>query len=629
MLPRSGSTVPSARMAAGRASWPSALALAAAIVALLAPASPARALTPGPADRIGHWDPPFAEGSHVDARCSRGGARAACGPTAAAMAAMPDGRIFYFSGVEADRDLRLETKGRATAYRQSAARVLDMRSGLFRWTVPGTTGGRGPEPAEPAGGEELFCADLVQLPDGRILLAGGSNRSEEVPALVDPGGALHPTTRILGPDGSFRPAGQMNHPRWYPGLVMLPGGEVLMAGGTSRLPGSSRAGQVDGTETYDPTTNAWTENVTGAISTASLPPNPRLFLMPNGKILYLGSGESIGPGHEAADEALWGLQRFFDPKTGEWEIIGPSPGGFRDGATSVTLPLDPPYDKATVLTFGGMMGTGAGGGMGVQLSTLTTVDRSGRVTNEVTGSTSFPRWFSSAVPLPDGTVLALAGAGSTAAWPGAELPLREVELYVPGLPGVPPASWAQGPGQWFRMASPQRNRTYHNSAVLLPDGRVLLGGHAPRGRGVPGSGQPDASFEIFSPHYLYRGRRPTIQHAPAGIRWEETFRITTPQALGIQSVVLMRLASPQHVNDSDVRTLRLAFARENGTTLRVAAPPDGHVAPPGLYYLFLNKETPEGPVPSVARIVRVSPTSDPTEAIQPIPDGPLASHPVD
>jgi hypothetical protein len=353
----------------------------------LAHGSSARALAPGPADLIGHWDAPFEQG-----RCSSG---ANCDPAATAMAAMPDGRVFYFNGSEADADLRPVPED-SSAARRTGARVLDLRSGSPQWTTPSTPGGS--VVSQP--GTEFFCADLVQLPDGRVLLAGGSTA----------GGVPFPTTRILDPaGGTFRPAGQTKHQRWYPGLAVMADGKVLVAGGVSRYLGSG--GRVDGTETYDPATNVWTENPTTPVPADSLPPEPRLMLTPNGKMFYPGSGQSIGPESEAT-AALWGLQRFYDPTTGRWEIAGRSPWGFRDTATSVMLPLLPPYEKARILTFGGLTGPAPAGGMGVSLSTLTTVDQSGQVTNAVTGSTNFPRWFSSALPLPDGTVLAVGGAGS-------------------------------------------------------------------------------------------------------------------------------------------------------------------------------------------------------------------------
>jgi hypothetical protein len=46
--------------------------------------------------------------------------------------------------------------------------------------------------------------------------------------------------------------------------------------------------------------------------------------------------------------------------------------------------------------------------------------------------------------------------------------------------------------------------------------------------------------------------------------------------------------------------------------LSAVAPPSGVVAPPGYYYLFIMKDSPKGPIPSVARIVRLGPASDAT-----------------
>ena len=41
----------------------------------------------------------------------------------------------------------------------------------------------------------------------------------------------------------------------------------------------------------------------------------------------------------------------------------------------------------------------------------------------------------------------------------------------------------------------------------------------------------------------------------------------------------------------------------SGNRLTVAAPPNGNVAPPGPYMLFVNRKTDKGPVPSVAKQV--------------------------
>jgi Domain of unknown function (DUF1929) len=71
----------------------------------------------------------------------------------------------------------------------------------------------------------------------------------------------------------------------------------------------------------------------------------------------------------------------------------------------------------------------------------------------------------------------------------------------------------------------------------------------------------------------------------------------------IESVVLVRNASQTHIVDGDQRSVVLRVIERRGNRLTVAAPPNGNVAPPGPYMLFMNRETDEGPVPWVARQV--------------------------
>src|SRR5439155_25712507 len=72
--------------------------------------------------------------------------------------------------------------------------------------------------------------------------------------------------------------------------------------------------------------------------------------------------------------------------------------------------------------------------------------------------------------------------------------------------------------------------------------------------------------------------------------------------------------------DSNTRSVELAFRRTGANHLEVVAPPGGTVAPPGGYYLFVNRQNPGGLVPSVARTVFVGDRHDGAEAFQPFPD---------
>jgi hypothetical protein len=630
-------------------------------------------LLPGAPEQVGRWSPPLEEGGLGTPRCvANSNGEKTCKPVGQAMAVLPDGRVFYYNGAEGQENAELGSANGAPKLRDSQSRILDLRGETPHWALPGQPGGgasnpdirpghRGTDdplgmagvpgrpgdglvgstwgrlggpshaPASPpddpeANDGDMFCSDISQLADGRLLIAGGTDWYNE-PAVAERGQGAPAdvgfselqgvrNARIFDPaTNSFVQTGHMTYGRWYATTVTLADGKVLAVSGATKVLKNTQGSQVLRTETFDPATKAWTVNYTGPASEASLPQLPRLDLMPNGKVFYAGVGSSGPPfGHFGVDAATWGIQRFFDPQTKEWEVAGPAPLGGRSGAAQVLLPLAPPYDRATVLVFGGTLGH-PGLGPALPLASLTTVHRSGAVTNERATSLHFARWFASGVLLPDGSLLAVGGSDRDAtSSPGTDIAVRTPELYDPAT------------GRWTEVAAHARDRTYHSAAMLLPDGRVLLGGHAPIGFlfGPQGGRHPglsnndrDPTFEVWSPPYLFRGQRPIIEHVQAGIRWGERFNISTARATEIDSVVLMRTPSPEHVVDSDARSLILAFTRTGGDTLEAVAPPDGVAAPPGYYYLFVNRRSPKGPIPSVAAMVRLGTMGGPGEALQP------------
>lgn len=115
----------------------------------------------------------------------------------------------------------------------------------------------------------------------------------------------------------------------------------------------------------------------------------------------------------------------------------------------------------------------------------------------------------------------------------------------------------------------------------------------------------DPSFEIYRPPYFFKGSRPAIVAAPDAIGWGGELRVRTPDAARIASAVLIRLPAATHTVDADQRAVFLRIARRAGSTLVLRVPGNRAVLPPGPYYLFLNARSEQGPVPSVAQVVRV------------------------
>jgi hypothetical protein len=633
---------------------------------------------------VGRWTAPFEEGGATTPRCRPAGDRSAfvvCKPAAVEAAVLNDGRVLYVNGLESQENARGPSlTSLAPSSRNSQARVLDLRSGTAKWTLPspdrggqmnpnikpgrrtpddpfafagvpgrpgdgpvgslwGDVGGPPHEPTSPPDDAadndgDLFCSDLTELPNGKILLAGGSDWYNE-PSVMDRNQGDPADAGVAEVEGlrnawlfnpatnGFEPAAPMKYGRWYPHVAIGPDGSATVFGGVTRLVGDTQLGQVRRTETYHADTNTWEENYVGPASETELPLQPRIVLAPNGQFFYAAVGQMWGPFGESADEALTAFFQFFDPQKKTWSVSGLSPLGARSGAFVVPLTLEPPYDQMTIATWGGVLGPTPGSWLpAVPFTTLTTVDANGNISHRTGGNLHHARWYSSGVLLPDGQVLAVGGDDKDDAFdPGMGIPVRIPELYNPAT------------GRWTDVAPQTRDRGYHNSALLLPDMRVLPGGTAPLaahyGGATQDQGRPfanndsDPSFEVWSPPYLFRGPRPTVARVQKGLAYGESFTITTPDADLVESVVLLRTPSPEHVNDSDQRALRLEFTRRGPATLTASAPPSGNVAPPGSYYLVVNKKSLQGPIPSVAHMVEVG-HSDPAAAFQPFPDDPPA-----
>jgi Domain of unknown function (DUF1929) len=648
------------------AGMPVALVFGTGIVSASAlPQGPGQAMASRDPSVIGAFSKPFEEGGAAQPRCKpKKGNDKKCKPTAVSTVVLKDGRILFWNGIEGSENSTSFVNDSGQETEDSSARVLNLEGDMPRFLRVGDGGATSPQvdkgddgsndpdgmagvPGRPGEGlvgstlgkyhkgedssppddstdndGDMFCAFQVILPDGRVMVAGGTDWYNEprVPekapgvggwGVVELEGLRN--ARTFDPDtNEWHQTDTMKYGRWYPSIVTQAGGKPTIFSGVTKLVKSTQLSQVRRTETFNPNTNEWHENYTGPASETSLPLLPRLHLMPNGKTFYAGNGQTWGPFGQAADEATWAIQKFWNQKTKKWEEVGPAASGVRSGALDVLLPLRPPYNKATVLMAGGVLGPSPGTyATAVPLTEEVTVTEKGKVTTEQTGNLNHLRWFSQGVTLPDGQVLAVnGGSRDEVISPGTEEPVRQAEMYNPKTE------------KWRPVDMVHRDRTYHNSAVLLPDARVLVGGHHPipnnyaQHRDVFGNQDPDASFEVYSPPYLFRGHRPNVTWAPEGLPYGQDFNVKLENPDQVGSVVLSRMPATTHVLENDLRSVYLRFD-QRGDMLNVNAPPDGVTAPPGYYYLFVNRKTDEGPVPSVARIVRVGMDGG-GEAIEPL-----------
>jgi hypothetical protein len=216
-----------------------------------------------------------------------------------------------------------------------------------------------------------------------------------------------------------------------------------------------------------------------------------------------------------------------------------------------------------ILVAGGSPSKLNGGGSAT--STAEIIDMSAATpTWSYTGAMANARYNENLVLLADGTVLAVGGGGGGGAYTNPVLP---AELYNPTT------------GQWSVMASQAIQRTYHSTAMLLPDGRVLS-------TGSDNSDNTQLTYEIYSPPYLFKGARPRIKSAPTSLTYGATFNISTPDASSITRVALLRPSATTHANDFDQRYVDLTFTVGRGY-IQATSPATGSIAPPGYYMLVI------------------------------------------
>jgi hypothetical protein len=520
---------------------------------------------------------------------------------------------------------------------------------------------------------DLFCADFEQLVDGRILAVGGTDYYAE-PYVGELAGTKYglielegiKAARIFDPfTETWSQSGSMEYGRWYPSLITLPSGQLLALSGVTKLVKPLYADRpfdsgtnVRQLEAYDPSSGTWT--TASPTANRSLPLYPRVHLLPNGHVYYDAGGQVFNPMGQSYDEAFWNIAATYDPVAQRWTDLGvpglglgalpglpdlpgangtlggapilsnvpldglPNAGGdltgnpgFRGSTFSIMLPLVPDasgrYAQASFLSAGGILGVTPGtyiAGSSSQINTVT-IDDAGHesLASHATGPLTQPRWYGSGVLLPTGEVMTFSGANRD-------------EVLVPGTgtPVLEPEIWNPATGTWRRMATQGRARTYHNTAMLLPDGRVLVGGHAPIPTGyaynvnLPGQSPQegrDPSFEIYSPPYLFSGDRPTVTVAPAEIATGSIFTVTLGSAAEAAAVadggnvLLMRNTTITHLVNADQRSVQLRVLGRDGATLTLVAPPDRAVTPAGPYLLFANRPGEDGLVPSVGKQVFV------------------------
>lgn len=274
-----------------------------------------------------------------------------------------------------------------------------------------------------------------------------------------------------------------------------------------------------------------------------------------------GDGSQTGAGNRAGDpDSMCGNAAMYDAVAGKILTVGGSPSYQNSDATS----------NAHIITLG---------------------DPNANPDVQVIGNMAYPRAFANSVVLPDGTVLIIGGQSYAVPFSDDTAQLTP-ELFNPA------------DNSFKQLAPMQIPRTYHSTAVLLPDATVISAGG-----GLCGDCATNHyDGQIFKPPYLFTGTgdlaaRPEITATSAdSIAVGATFTATTSGAVD-NGFSLVRLSSTTHTVNTDQRRIQLTPTGTDGNTYTLAVPNDAGVAVPGYWYLFAIDGA---GVPSIAKTVKIT-----------------------
>ena len=432
--------------------------------------------------------------------------------------------------------------------------VANSPQGAALWDVNQNTFSRPQIPRDSKGNPiDIFCGGQAFRSDGTLLVAGGTLQYDPFYGQI--------STFVFNPSSEkWTKVASLNKGRWYPTLVTLGSGRILVLSGLDENGNLGRNPEIF-------TGSSWSifSQPTSAFSLYS-----HLFLLANGKLFYSGaefSNSNVSP-------SILTIPGSFSQKIAEQPLSGLEQPDFTSQAASVLLP---PAQDQKVMIMGG------GNDSGVATNRVNIIDlNASSPTYTAAPYLNNARMHLAAVLLPDRTVFVCNGSKMNEDVANSTLP---AEIYNPAT------------NTWTAVETPTVNgRVYHSVALLLPDGRVMTAG------GNPERGTYEPRIEVYSPAYISQ-TRPVIQKAPQSVGYGGQITIQTPQAGSIKWVSLIQPMATTHSLDTQQRLVDVPIKSKTSTNVTVTVTNNRNLAPAGWYMLFI---TDNNNVPSVAHWIRLT-----------------------
>ncbi|KAK4374518.1 hypothetical protein RND71_005195 [Anisodus tanguticus] len=420
---------------------------------------------------------------------------------------------------------------------------------------------------------DTWCSSGSVLPDGTLVQTGGYNDGDHVIRTLVP---------CMGENCDWVELPRtLIQRRWYSTDHILPDARVIVIGGRKQhnyefYPKISNDPSfwlqfLSDTRDGDHENNLY----------------PFVFLLPDGNLFIFANTRAIILDYKK-NEVVRELP----------SIPGDEPRNYPSTGSAVLLPLDENTPmKTEIMVCGGAPRRAFGlRAYGIYTTALSTCGRISVSDDHGTWKMEAmptPRVMSDMVILPNGDILVINGATvGTAGWENARYPVTRPVIYRP---------YREENNRFSIMEASPRPRLYHSTAILMTDGRVLVGGSNPHKfyNFTNVEFPTDLSLEAYSPPFLapeYEPLKPKILPIHDILIYKKQFSVTfiVPRFLRM-GIVSLRIIAPSFTTHSFSMNQRMVVLKSvavltlSANTYSVTAfgPSTKEIAPPGYYLLFV------------------------------------------